>query len=243
MKCGYLNFLSPELSLIQFLVMALALSIVCALLCTLRKGAGGSGSNCQTVGVIVVLLGLRNNLNTIVFGISFERAIYFHKFAGMIFILSTAWHGYYALQGSTPSNFASGTSNLTGVILAFLVGGIGITYLVKNKNFELFYYLHMLMYCATIPVAFLHSAPIYAFSCIAWAIDLTLRYILARKSAVAVIDLLPADVIRITVPKPFEYTAGQYCFIMIPQLSWLEYHVSNMNIKKILEMVDLLLRV
>jgi len=224
MKCTYLNFLSSEMSFAQLCTMLFVLAIICALLCTIQNGSSSSGSCVQIIGLFVVLFGLRNNFNTIIFGISFERAIYFHKFIGLLFMLGTAFHGYYNLVGSSPSNFASGTMNLTGVILAFLVGGIGLSYLVKNKNFEVFYYLHMAMYIATIPVAFLHGAPIYAFSCVAWAIDLTFRYALRKTSTVAVIDLLPADVIRVTIPKRFDYTAGQYCFLMIPQISFLEFH-------------------
>lgn len=232
MKCTYLNFLSSEMSFAQLCTMLFVLAIICALLCTIQSGSSSSGSCCQTIGLFVVLFGLRNNFNTIIFGISFERAIYFHKFIGLLFMLATAWHGYYNLVGSSPSNFASGTMNLTGVILAFLVGGIGLSYLVKNKNFEVFYYLHMAMYIATIPVAYLHGAPIYAFSCVAWAIDLTFRYVLRKTSTVAVIDLLPADVIRVTIPKRFDYTAGQYCFLMIPKISFLEFHVSKIKNKQ-----------
>lgn len=61
-----------------------------------------------------------------------------------------------------------------------------------------------------------------------WLLDLLVRasYVRFTRSytKTARIDALPADVIRITMPKSFEYQGGQYSFLCIPALSAFEWH-------------------
>ena len=60
-----------------------------------------------------------------------------------------------------------------------------------------------------------------------WLIDLIVRYGLRIKQFDATVEYLNCDVVRITIPKNFQYESLQYCFIMIPELSHLQYHVSE----------------
>lgn len=46
----------------------------------------GSGSTESIICAMLVLFGLRNNVLAAIFGVSFERALYFHKWSGILAI-------------------------------------------------------------------------------------------------------------------------------------------------------------
>lgn len=70
----------------------------------------------------------------------------------------------------------------------------------------------------------LHGA---GFMCVAygvWTCDVILRYFLTINKVPVIARVLDAEVIRFTLPKSFEYKAGQYCFISIPEMDIYQYH-------------------
>jgi predicted ferric reductase len=98
------------------------------------------------------------------------------------------------------------------------------SYYVKQNHFEFFYYFHFAMSIFICIACALHSA---GFMCVAYAVwtsDVILRYFLTLNKLPVVARCLDADVIRFTLPKSFEYKAGQYCFICIPEMDRYQYH-------------------
>ena len=60
--------------------------------CQIGANIQGSGSITQIAGVACVLLAYRNNIATIYFGISFERALYWHKVIAILALILSAIH-------------------------------------------------------------------------------------------------------------------------------------------------------
>ena len=90
----------------------------------------------------------------------------------------------------------------------------------------MFYFVHIGFALLIILLAILHGATAFAIGGGIWISDLLLRYAVTIKQYDANIEYLSNDVIRITIPHNFEFQSLQYCFIMIPAISHLEYHVS-----------------
>lgn len=180
------------------------------------SGEEGSGSVASMLGFLLILTGLRYNLLGFFLGISFERALFWHKVLACITLFVSIVHGVVA-----------GFTDPSGLLLILFMLLASLIYAIKHYIFEAFYYLHIGCNIALIPFALAHEASIMALGSFIWALDLIFRYGLSTSRVEALLEVLPADVIRISYPKAnFNYNAGQYCFIMIPELSMFEFHVS-----------------
>jgi hypothetical protein len=175
------------------------------------SGARGAGSIADYLGGITVVFGMRNNVLTI-FGISFERALYWHKVLATFACVVSLIHGF-GCEG-----------NSTGTIVIVLMCLTSAIYFIKPWRFEIFYYFHIGFYAAIIPIAVLHKCTFFPLAAIVWAIDLGLRYLITHRTIQAEAVVLPGNVVKIQFPKTFEYEPGQYCFLMVKSLSRVEYH-------------------
>jgi predicted ferric reductase len=163
-----------------------------------------------------------NSIFTFIFGLPFERALFWHKyFAIWSFILGTT-HGIAAGMGD-----GEAMSGLVATVIAALML-FAFYPPLRRKTFELFYYLHWFMFIIMLFALLIHEAGAVTFGAGLWIIDIGIRYIWMaslKHGHEATIEALPADVIKISIPrKDFNYRAGQYCFICIPELSMFEWH-------------------
>jgi NADPH oxidase len=233
-------------TLIELLYIILGIVISIAIFS--KQDTDDSGSISTILAGASVLFSLRNNILTIVCGVSFERAMFYHKWAGVFAIITGFIHGYIALwkgdsddghhdrrldgyDGPPPTsvstffNAIKDDDNFTGFLLLLLMMLTACSYVVKNYWFEIFYYFHFTVSFAIFIFALMHEAGFLAFCYGVWMADLFLRYILTLKKSTNVSAIvLDAGVICLTIPKEFEYKSGQYCFIMIPSLNMFEYH-------------------
>jgi predicted ferric reductase len=173
---------------------------------------GDAGSVLAASIFVAVILGLRTNVLEIVFGVSFERALYYHKWFGSLVLAIMVIH---ILQRGVSTS---------GIVLIITTVLIGTVYLGKNLNFEFFYYGHIAAYIATAITLLFHGGKLGTFSLIAYAADLVLRYLIRGRKVSAEVEKLPGDVVRLTFPRDFEHEAGGYVFVRIPELSHIEYH-------------------
>lgn len=135
------------------------LSIFYSLLDTEHKG----GKMTDITLAIVVALSMRKNMMTFLFGISYERTIFWHMSVAFLTALLMLLHGYFD------------DSNFTGIVLGILVGVTICLYVVKPFWFELFYYLHILCFVAMVPFAILHGCIYFPAAMSLWVLDLLLR--------------------------------------------------------------------
>jgi len=184
----------------------------------ISAGGEGSGSVASILGAVLIVCGLRYNVLGFFAGISFERALFWHKGLAVATLLVSLYHG-----------IATGFGNTSGLLLFVFMVLVSVLYAVKTYLFEVFYYAHIILNAAMIFFAMTHGAGTMALGGFVWLGDLLFRYLLSTSRVEAVLEVLPADVVRISFPKgSFRYNAGQYCFVMIPELSMLEFHVSTL---------------
>jgi NADPH oxidase len=183
----------------------------------------------------------RNSLVTLLLGIPFDRAIVYHKLSGrvggVVGLLHTAAyfidpvfcrkHQYDVLGGAF-----TGQVNISGSVLMLLIIGITLSSLpqIRRRLFEVFYYLHILFTTGMITCAFFHSGiliPILAL--FTWGADLFIRSIVmarTRYPCKAQLKTISETVVKISFPKStaFAYNPGQYVYLAIPEISWLQWH-------------------
>ncbi|ETP52009.1 hypothetical protein F442_02928 [Phytophthora nicotianae P10297] len=120
---------------------------------------------------------------------------------------------------------------------------------IRRRFFEFFLRTHWILFIVAVVFASLHGAPYILVGVIPWFVDMLYRLairtrkyskgslkptkvstgIVARDQVS--VDALPGDITLIQFPRvrkdtgdAFEYEAGQYAFICIPTISYLEWH-------------------
>lgn len=175
-----------------------------------------AGQMASYAGGLLILLGLRHNILNYLFGISFERALFYHKCAAIVLVVAIALHII----------FCDERSNSSGIILTSLIGAACCSYFIKQFHFETFYFIHIALLIPILVIGRMHGAAFFSNLVIAWIIDMIWRYIISLNVVDAEIEYLNGDIVRVVVEKPFHYEALQYCFILIPEISYFEFHVS-----------------
>jgi hypothetical protein len=175
---------------------------------------------------LTVLFALRNNVLTVLFGISFEKALAWHQFTAILVIVMIVIHATIIVKKSGLKIKSVYSHKATGaaMLIVLLVSSMSIR--LKKYHFEAFYYLHISMFLLAIGLAIVHEAYIFAYVSLLWALDIFIRYYLAAHKVQADVTSLPGDIIRVSFKKPFHFSPGQYCFISVPSLSYYQYHVS-----------------
>ena len=177
----------------------------------------GAGSIGDMLGAVTTIFGLRNNLLNVLLGISYERALFWHKVLGIAFIAVICIH---SLEGM----------NFSGLMMILAMVLMASTYMFKNVSiwhaFEIFYYIHLVGMVLLCGMGILHGSPFICFSGLIWCIDVFCRssaYV-QSETITAKATQLPGEVIKLTFERPIKYDAGQYAFLRIPVLNKFEFH-------------------
>jgi predicted ferric reductase len=184
-----------------------------------------SGRATQFMVFFTILLALKTNFLEYLFGVSWERAIVFHKNFGIVSFVCACLHGLPQITGFSGPEIMADTKFRSGLINLCVLGAQPILYLfVKPKSFELFYYTHIALYGVLIYFAIVHEALFVAWAAIALGVDLAVRYILHTHRITVTIQPKGGDIVQVSFPKKFSYRPGQYVFLMIPALGVHEFH-------------------
>jgi hypothetical protein len=175
-----------------------------------------AGAVADYLMTLTILLGFRNNALTYLLGMSFERVIYWHKLIAVLTVVVTIIH---AFQGM----------NMSGLLIIFIMGMMGLSYFIKPYVFEVFYYTHVIGVLLMLPLGFMHYAKVYQLVCIVWFVDIFLRYVVTMRKISTVATLLPGDVVKIKFDNCFKYHCGQYCFLMIKEISPFDFHPFSLS--------------
>ena len=186
-----------------------------------------SGLLAEDFACFMIILALRNNIMTMLLGISYERAIQYHKAAGIIAVLLGISHMIHNLR-KNPQRLEK-----PGIAMLCLFVVTSFAYLLKDKFFELFYYFHISCYICILGVSWKHGAKSIIWTVIVWGLDILFRYYFGAHKVEAEITLLSDDVMKISFKKAFDYSPGQYCFLAVPALSHFQYHVSEPFIRRL----------
>lgn len=198
------------------------------LIITQNLDSQNAGQLTADVACAMIVFALRNNILTVVFGISFERALFWHKAAARLTIAMGVIHAIINYKTDTVEEFQN---YKTGLTLLILIITASLSYfLLKKKNFEIFYYFHILLYFVIVVIAAIHGASTLSFSMILWVVDIITRYYFTLNKVQADVTVLSNDIIKISFKKSFDYSSGQYCFISVPGLSSYQFHVSLIHV-------------
>jgi predicted ferric reductase len=183
--------------------------------------------------IAAFVLAQRNSMVTLLLGMPVDRVLFYHKLAGRLGGVTGLMHTfaffvdpkYLRIHHSDPLGGAfTGQINTSGSVLMLLIIGIAISSLapVRRRLFEAFYYLHLIFVVGLILGTFFHTL-------LTWGIDLFIRKALmawSRNPKKATLKIISDSVIEVSFPKTaaFAYNPGQYIYLSIPEISWLQWH-------------------
>lgn len=191
--------------------------------------------------IAAFVLAQRNSLVTLLVGMPVDRILFYHKLSGKLagaigllhtlaFFVDPTFRRIH--QADRFGGAWTGQVNTAGSVMMLMVVGIVISSLpsVRVRFFEIFYYLHLTFATGLVAGAFFHTGklvPILAL--VTWGVDLFIRKALmawTRYPKQATIKILSSTVIEVSFPKTssFAYNPGQYIYLSIPEISWLQWH-------------------
>jgi predicted ferric reductase len=242
--------------LTPFELVSLLLIWVIPIVFVLVSAKTDSGRATQFMVFFTILLALKTNFLEYLFGVSWERAILFHKTFGIVSFVCACLHGLPQITGFSGSEIMFGivsfvcaclhglpqitgfsgseimadTKFRSGLINLCVLGMQPILYLiVKPVSFELFYYTHLALYGVLIYFAIVHQALFVAWAAIALGVDLAVRFLLRTHRVAATIESKGGDIVQVSFAKKFSYRPGQYVFLMIPALGVHEFHPLSLS--------------
>jgi hypothetical protein len=183
----------------------------------------------------------RNSLVTLLLGIPVDRGLFYHKLAGRIAFITGILHtlAFFLdppvrdLGGMEAISEAfTGSVNISGSVLMLLISAISLTALpaIRRRVFEVFYYLHVVFTAGMVACAFFHSGILVPIlGALTWGVDLFIRSIIMARSQYprkARLKAISDTVVELSFPKTaaFAYNPGQYIYLAIPEISWLQWH-------------------
>ncbi|KAE8898444.1 hypothetical protein PF001_g16636 [Phytophthora fragariae] len=205
-----------------------------------REQVKESGSLPMIAMIVVFALTVRNNsiLLTLT-GLPFERALLYHKFAGVVAILLSGLHGLAylledagiaAVQRRLGGGVGAGTPLIerqtSGAILFYLLAALWVFSLspIRRRFYEAFLRLHWVLFIAIVVFSIIHGAGGVVIGLIPWALDLVFRhgYLVQKNfrgglSKPGVISQqqvsmshLPGDFLRIQFPRVHADTGSSF---------------------------------
>ena len=182
---------------------------------------------------------VRNSIWLHIFGISWDRALKWHRMAAKLTLLFVLLHG--AIMLNIVQNTISSVSELLPALIArsnanFGLGAfiifcfIFVTTLdyVRRNQFEVFYFSHFLVFIAIL-FAILHQ--ILTLFCVIVPLILYFVDVLYRlncysnKAEITKLTNLEGDVVRVDITaKGLNWIPGNFVFVNIPEISYLESH-------------------
>jgi predicted ferric reductase len=211
-----------------------------------------SGHVARTALIGCFVFAQRNSIVTLLTGMPIDRVLFYHKLSGRVALLGTLTHAwaflvdphFHAHVGIANPSVATklatafqGSVNTSGTMMMFMIFGIILTSLpyFRRRVFEFFYYLHVMFVFGVVVGAFFHTgilAPILVIC--TWGVDVFLRsFVMARTRypQKANLRILSDTVVELSFPKTlgFDYNPGQYIYVAIPELSYLEWHPFSLS--------------
>jgi predicted ferric reductase len=200
-----------------------------------------TGATARLALIASLVFAQRNSLVTLLIGVPFDRGLFYHKLAGRVagitgvlhtvsFFVDPAFRS--AHSGDALSGAFTGQINISGSMLMLLIVGITVSSLpqVRRRVFEVFYYLHVIFAAGMIICAFFHSGKLVPIlAALTWGGDLFIRSIVMARTRYprkAQLKVISESVVEVSFPKTtaFAYNPGQYVFLAIPEISWLQWH-------------------
>ncbi|KAG1834099.1 ferric reductase NAD binding domain-containing protein [Suillus variegatus] len=201
---------------------------------------------------IVTALGTKNNLVSLVTGISYDRLNYIHRMMARTCFMLLCIHGV----GEVIYPSAQKTSNNDWVqagtiaLIAFAVVIVVSLRPVRSNVYELFFYVHFIGVLIFLVAAYFHTNGIFGSywiwpSFMIWALDRFIRVVrlvvfnhsyFGFKSGSGTMDatteMLSEDIVRVRLRRPshFHWSPGQAAYLIMPSVSTLPFEAHPFTI-------------
>ncbi|KAG2112970.1 ferric reductase like transmembrane component-domain-containing protein [Suillus discolor] len=201
---------------------------------------------------IVTALGTKNNLVSLVTGISYDRLNYIHRMMARTCFMLLCIHGvgeviYPSAQKTSNNDWVqAGTIALIALAVVIVVS----LRPVRSKVYELFFYVHFIGVLAFLVAAYFHANGIYGSywiwpSLVIWALDRFVRVVrlavfnhsyFGFKSGSGTMDatteMLSEDIVRVRLRRPphFHWSPGQAAYLIMPSVSTLPFEAHPFTI-------------
>ncbi|KAL4166232.1 hypothetical protein KRP22_013497 [Phytophthora ramorum] len=164
------------------LVLTLPVSLVLIAVTAVQakdRNVAGTGTPPTIAMLLVFAFAVRNNSVLLALtGLSFERALLYHKIAAMATIILTALHGLaYLLARNQGEEEDEGDKAFTGIVafgamLLLFVLSLGF---IRRTFFELFVRVHWILFIVVIVFAVMHGAALALVGVVPWLLDMLFR--------------------------------------------------------------------
>lgn len=226
---------------VLFMIPLIGATVGGVLYTALYPNVMSSGQMSRFLVISSFLLAQRNSYVTFLFGLSVDRAIFYHKASGRLALLGGILHGIsYTLDPDQKQmhhhqvlfGAFDGSMCISGSILLILLLLLTMSSLpwIRSKVFEVFYYTHLLCIGGILVCTLFHSGILVPILILGtWGFDLFVRSVImarvknAREAKVSTISDSVTE-ICIQKTKKFSYNPGQYIYIAIPEISWTQWH-------------------
>lgn len=208
-----------------------------------------SGNTAQILFIPLFLFVMYRSFMSWLFGISFERAMFWHAFLSFIATGFSIWHGVVAMywaptesehqnDSGRPLGLASFTTGplqsyfITGTLatLFFILLFLTSSHVLRAAFPRIWLWSHHILLIPAIIFSVIHGAPAVLAGLAFYFVDRVFVYAIqpfwlykhvpSQASAVALTD----NLVRISMPRSFQFAPGQFLGLYIPTVSRFEFH-------------------
>ncbi|EAR94978.1 ferric reductase-like transmembrane component family protein (macronuclear) [Tetrahymena thermophila SB210] len=196
-----------------------AIVAFCCFACIEDKQAKSSGNMASILMAATIVFGCRNGLLSYFFGLSLERALIWHQLLAWATLVASLNHWFHSKR------------LLSGYIIQFPI--IAFIFFsikpVRRYLWELFMKMHWILIIVSIYGCIAHKVSYALFAFGYFIIDVCYRmytiYMLSDVSKQIKLEKIGNNITKISMSsKNVNYKGGQYFFLMIPKISYLQWH-------------------
>eukprot|EP00178_Gracilaria_changii_P021590 TRINITY_DN6407_c0_g1_i1.p1 TRINITY_DN6407_c0_g1~~TRINITY_DN6407_c0_g1_i1.p1 ORF type:complete len:548 (+),score=89.49 TRINITY_DN6407_c0_g1_i1:98-1645(+) len=245
-------FFWPSLNLVGLTIIEILVALILlagtVLLAFVLKDADAeqSGNVAQFYWIPLFLLILYRSPVALLFGISFERSMFWHGFFALLALGYGVWHGVSCMywadlddDGGTPVRgfqaFVRGEQKsefISGGVIIIAMALLIITSIHPIRRFvrRIWLWSHHILAVTAVVFCALHGAGAAVAAFGFYIADRLFGYVFqahwqyARLGSETKGTLLPSGFVRLSVPRTFSFRPGQFICINIPSISLFEYH-------------------
>lgn len=194
----------------------LVVTLIVSLDWAFTSTALNAGSVANILGFFCVIMSLRSNALFVHYGLSIEKALFWHKSLAAIWVMVVLVHG-----------IRLDLRSATGVVSALIICTTSTLYFIHRFfqiDFKFFQVPHIVLFFILIPIIFAHGGTYVGVAGLFWLVDIGVRFALHHKTFNASLTRITENIVKVEVPRTFKFKAGQFCFIMVKDISQYEYH-------------------
>lgn len=247
------RFFAPSINLVGLSIVEITIAILLtagtAVLGYLLKDVEveSSGNIAEFYWIPLFILIMYRSPVALIFGVSFERSMFWHAYFALLALAYAVWHGVSAMywapldddggsqKGLGFQSFSRGEykgSFWTGaaIVIIMIITIVSSIHPIRRYVRRSWLWLHHVLAVAAVVVCAIHGAGIVVGAFAIYIADRLFGYIYQalwkykNMSSEAKVSLLKSGFVRLSFPRTLSFSPGQYICIYIPSVSYFEFH-------------------